>query len=182
MISTRSEFHKGFQRYPYHCFLTSADLSLGLCSQKSRSDLSDGNWVIHVRKTAGLVMKNQNHRRIQKKMQSLNLRASNQNQKRHQAQKPLMVTQGIRANRCSKKIRSLCYLGNHQNKEIVTPQLKEQENRFLSMPNVVLFFVQGTVHRVSESSLSLYGSSPLDFLLFIYCSLIFTFFISIRSQ
>ncbi|HAU0201956.1 TPA: hypothetical protein JBF29_04440 [Legionella pneumophila] len=179
MISTRSEFHKGFQRYPYHCFLTSADLSLGLCSLKSCSYLNDGSWAIHVRKTAGLVM---NHRRIQKKMQNLNLRASNQSQKRHQAQKPLMVTQGIRANRCSKKIRSLCYLGNHQNKEIVTPQLKEQENRFPLMPNAVFFFVQGTVHQVSESSLALYSSSPLDFLLFIHCSLIFTFFISIRSQ
>lgn len=179
MMLTRIGFHKGFQRYPYHCFLTSADLSLGLCSQKSRSGLNDGNWATHVRKTAGLVM---NHRRIQKKMQSLNLRASNQSQKRHQAQKPLKVTQGIRANRCSKKIRSLCYLGNHQNKEIVTPQLKEQENRFPLMPNAVFFFVQGTIHQVSLSSLALYSSSPLDFLLFIHCSLIFTFFISIRSQ
>ncbi|HAU1249849.1 TPA: hypothetical protein F8R87_08515 [Legionella pneumophila] len=179
MISTRSEFHKGFQRYPYHCFLTSVDLSLGLCSQKSRSYLNDGSWAIHVRKTAGLVM---NHRRIQKKMQSLNLRASNQNQKRHQVQKPLRVTQGIRANQCNKKIRSLCYLGSHQNKEIVTPQLKEQGIRFPLMPNAVFFFAQGSVHRVSESSLALYSSSPLDFLLYIYCSLIFTFFISIRSQ
>lgn len=181
MMATRSAYHRDFLRYPYHCCPTSDGLSLDLCSRGSCNYLNDGNWVIHLMKTAGLMTKNQ-IRHVPKIMRSLSQRALKQSQKKNQDHTKLRAQPQTRTNQRSRKIASRYYLETLQKQGRLKLQLKEQESLFPGRPTEFVFVEQWVAHRLSELSLALYGSSPWNFLLFYYSSVIFTLFILIRSQ
>lgn len=182
MRVTRNVYHRGFLRYPYHCCPTSAGLRLDLCSHGYCNDLSDGNWVIHLLKTAGLMMKNQLGYDIPMIMHNLSQRALKQSQKRNQDQTTQKARPQTRTNQRNRKIASRYYLETIQKQERLIIQLKEQVIRFQWKPTEFVFVAQWGAHRLSELPLALYGFSPWIFLLFSYCSVSFTFFILIGGQ
>jgi hypothetical protein len=175
-MATKSVYRRDFQRYPYHYCLTSDGLNLDLCSLERCSYLHVGNLGSHWKKTVGLVIKNQNHRGIQKIMRNLSMSTSTQSQKLRQNQKRRKVLQLIRSNRCSRKIKNCSYWEMSQKQGKPTQQLKERGTQLQVKLNEFVSVEQVLAHRASESSFVLYRSSSWLFLPFIYCSAIFIYF------
>jgi len=175
-MATKIEYRRDFLRYPYHYCLTSGGLNLDLYSLESCSHLHVDSLETHRIKTVGLEIKNQIHHGIQQIKHSLSLKASTQSQKQRQKQKRHKVSQLIRSNRYSRKIMDCYYWEMSQKQEKPKQRLKEQGIQFRLMPNEFVFVEHELAHQASQSLFSLCSSSSWQFLPFIYCSAIFTYF------
>ena len=181
-MPTKSVSQMDSLRYPFHCYLTSANRSLGLCSCGYCRLVMMGSVFLHLRKTIAELLMFPSIVVAAWAMQNLNRQALDGSPPDLPDEWQHLRLGGEVLNGCRALLTDHLNWVSHLKAESLEHRLKKRVIQRRWQPDALVVVEKNRAHVWSESSIVSCYFFPCSVLLFYYCSALFIIFTPFRSQ